>query len=201
MKALAALVVVGLLLTGCADDRTMPLPGLADIDVDTPDLRQLKKEAGVEPCKPGRGDPVDGGLPEVTLPCFGGGPSVDLSTLRGPLVVSLWASWCGSCRDEMPILESFHQQYAEQVTVLGIDYQDPQTASAMSLVQDTGATYPLLADPQSTLSARAPFPPLQGMPYLALVDADGKVVWHEFKIIESEQQLVDLVESELGVSL
>jgi hypothetical protein len=71
----------------------------------------------------------------------------------------------------------------------------------MSLVQETGVTYPLVADPQSSLSAQDPFPPLQGLPYLALLDADGRVVWHDFEIVESEQELVDLVETELGLTL
>lgn len=202
MKVLAALVVAGFLLSGCADDRGFgPLPGPAQIDVDTPDLRKAKKEAGVEPCVPGDGEPVAGGLPELTLPCFGGGPDVDLSSLRGPLVVSVWASWCSPCRKEMPVLQAFHEQYGDRVPLLGIDYEDPQTAAAMSLVAETGVTYPLLADPQSSLSAQEPFPPLQGLPYLALVDQDGTVVWQDFEIIESEQQLVDLVETELGVAL
>lgn len=202
MKVLAALVVAGFLLSGCADDRGFgPLPGPAQIDVDTPDLRKAKREAGVEPCVPGDGEPVAGGLPELTLPCFGGGPDVDLSSLRGPLVVSVWASWCSPCRKEMPVLQAFHEQYGDRVPLLGIDYEDPQTAAAMSLVTETGVTYPLLADPQSSLSAQEPFPPLQGLPYLALVDEDGTVVWQDFEIIESEQQLVDLVETELGVAL
>lgn len=202
MRLVAALVVAGALLSGCADDRGFgPLPGPAQIDVDTPDLRKAKQEAGVEPCVPGDGEPVPGGLPELTLPCFGGGPDVDLSSLRGPLVVSVWASWCSPCRREMPVLQAFHEKYGDRVPLLGIDYEDPQTANAMALVAETGVTYPLLADPQSSLSAQEPFPPLQGLPYLALVDEDGTVVWNEFEIIESEQQLVELVETELGVAL
>lgn len=202
MRGLAALLVAGVLLTGCAEERGFgPLPGPARIDVDTPELRKQKVKAGVEPCVPGPGESVDGGLPELTLPCLGGGPEVDLASLRGPLVVSVWASWCGPCRHEMPILQAFHEQYADQVPLLGIDYEDPQVGAAMALVQETGVTYPLLADPQSSLSAQDPFPPLQGLPYLAILDEDGRVVWHDFEIIESEQELVDLVQAELGVAL
>jgi thiol-disulfide isomerase/thioredoxin len=200
-RALSALAVVAVLASAGCDAASVPAPGPARIDVDTPQLRQLKREAGVEPCEPGPAHAVEGGLPGVSLPCLGGGPDVDLASLRGPLVVSLWASWCGPCRHELPILARFHEEYGDQVAVVGVDYTDPQTVSALRLVQDSDVTYPLLADPQSALSARAPFPVLKGLPFLALVDADGRVVHQEFGGIRSEDQLVDLVREQLGVEL
>jgi thiol-disulfide isomerase/thioredoxin len=142
-----------------------------------------------------------GGLPQVTLPCLGGGRDVDLSSLRGPMVVNLWASWCGPCRKEMPILQDFHERYDDRVQVIGIDYQDVQTQAALDLVKETGVTYPLLADPQSALSGAAPFPVLRGLPFLALVDTDGRVVHREFTIIESRRQLAGLVDRHLGIRL
>ena len=202
-RALAVALAACLLpLAACAPNTDGGLrPGAAKVDVDTPHLRALKKQAGVENCAPGAGTQVDGGLPDVTLPCLGGGPDVDLSSLRGPMVVSVWASWCGPCRHEMPILQAFHQQYAGRVRVVGIDYQDPQTGGAMDLVRKTGATYPLLADAQGDLDRAAPFPHLGALPFLALVDADGKVVHQEFTALQSEQQLVDLVHQHLGADL
>jgi thiol-disulfide isomerase/thioredoxin len=194
-------LATALLLTACGGEGEVALPGPARIDVDTPRLQRMKAAAGVEDCTPSRGESVAGGLPAVTLPCFGGGPDVDLGALRGPMVVNLWASTCGPCRREMPILEDFHERYGDRVAVLGIDYQDVQTEAAMDLVRQTGATYPLLADPQSELSGAAPFPVLRGLPFLALVDADGRVTHQEFTIVESRQQLVDLVDRHLGIRL
>ena len=191
-------VLLLLLLTGCTGAAA---PGAARIDVDTPALREAKVAAGVEPCVPGEAEPVDGGLPAVTLPCFGGGPAVELSALRGPLVVNLWASWCAPCREEMPLLQDFHEQYGEQVPVLGVDYQDAQPGAAMELAADSGVTYPLLADPQAALDDAAPFPRISGLPFLALVDGDGRVVHREFVALTSRRQLEDLVEEHLGVAL
>jgi thiol-disulfide isomerase/thioredoxin len=200
MRRVVVALVAAVLLAGCGGGGAEG-PGQAAIDVDNPQLRQTKQAAGVEPCVPGDRGPVDGGLPQVTLPCLGGGRDVDLSSLRGPLVVNLWASWCGPCRKEMPILEDFHQRYGDRVQVIGIDYQDVQTSAALDLVRQTGVTYPLLADPQSQLSGAVPFPVLRGLPFLALVDADGRVAHQEFTIVESRQQLVGLVNRHLGTSL
>lgn len=203
VAALAGLLVVtGGLAVACAADPQDPglLPGPAQIDVDTPELRRLKADLGVEDCPETSAAPVEGGLPDLTLPCLGGGRDVPISGLRGPLVVNLWASWCGPCGAEMPVLQTFHERYAEQVPILGIDYEDPQVAGAFDLVRETGATYPLLADPQSTLQGAGPFPGRMGLPIFAFVDEQGRATVVGGGV-ESLDELVDLVDVHLGVEL
>ena len=197
--ALAA-VVCALVLAGCSEaEPDLSFPGKARIDVDTPELRQAKKEAGVEPCRPGEATGASD-LPDITLPCFGGGPDVDLSSLEGPLVVNIWAGWCGPCRKEMPVLEQFHQQYGDQVGIIGVDYSDPQTGSAMDLVEESGVTYPLLADPQQDLLGADPFPTMFTPPMFAFVRADGSVTMVA-QLVDSVDEMVGLVDQHLGVSL
>ena len=73
----------GRVLAGCDDDHETPIipgPGPAKVEVDTPELRALKAESGIEDCTPG---PGGGELPDVTLPCLGGGTSVDLVLAPG----------------------------------------------------------------------------------------------------------------------
>ena len=199
--ALVAVLVCALMATSCASDQTPGLlPGPPDVDVDTAELRQLKADAGVADCVPGTADPVDDGLPDVTLPCLGGGPDVNPSTLRGPLVVNLWASFCGPCRKELPIYQEFSEKYAGRVAVLGIDYNDTQAELALSLINDTGVTYPLLADPATEMVGKGAFQRIIGLPVLALVDEQGEVVFQEPLQIKSLSQLEELVADHLGVS-
>jgi thiol-disulfide isomerase/thioredoxin len=198
--AFFAVLLFVLLATGCAGERgPRLLPGPPDVNVDTAELRQIKAEAGVADCAPGTADPVKDGLPDVTLPCLGGGPEVNLSTLRGPLVVNLWASFCGPCRAELPIYQQFSEKYAGRVGVLGIDYNDTQVAQALSLIKDTGVTYPLLADPASDMVGKGAFQRIIGLPMLALVDERGDVVFQEPIQIKSLKQLEGLVADHLGV--
>jgi thiol-disulfide isomerase/thioredoxin len=194
----AAVLVVSGLLAGCSGD-DVPAPGDAKVDVDTPRLRTVKKAAGIEDCAPGTAK--GGGLPDLTLPCLGGGPDVDLATLRGPMIVNLWQSFCAPCRREMPALQEFHEKYGEQVAVVGIDSADVQPLAALEFAKKTGVTYPLLADPNSDLSGRDPFPLVRGYPYLAMFDADGHLAYQQFGGVRSYDELVDLVEQHLGITL
>ncbi len=140
-------------------------------------------------------------LPEVSLARFEGPGRVDLATVKGPAVVNLWASWCGPCRDELPVVEAFHQRHGDAVTVIGIDYQDPQVDQARALADRAGLTYDLLSDPSGALDASAPFPSLRGLPFWAFVDADGTVAGLEFVEMTSVDQLRDAVAEHLGLDL
>ncbi|MGN6252187.1 MAG: TlpA family protein disulfide reductase [Marmoricola sp.] len=179
-------VVVLLALSGCST--TPAEPGAPHVDVDTPALRALKKEAGIEPCPATSADPAQGGLPDVSLPCLGGGTAVDPARLRGPMVVNLFAQWCHPCRKELPYYQAFSRKHAGHVAVLGVDWQDFQPDLALRLAQQAGVTYPLVADPAERIRAVG-----NALPQLVLLDAGGRVVHQEAVQIKSEQQLEDLV--------
>jgi thiol-disulfide isomerase/thioredoxin len=203
--ALALALLVPLLLGGCAGSRQPATGGgqvvQSNVDVDTPQLRALKRQAGVATCPSGgatRAGEVAGGMPDTVLPCLGGGPSVKLSSLRGPMVVNLWAQWCGPCRQELPFYEKLHRRAGDRVRVLGIDYQDTQPQAALELARATGVTYPLLADPNAEL--RRPFRVL-GLPGVLLIDRRGRVAHLQYTVIRSYPQLTRLVRDHLGVDL
>jgi thiol-disulfide isomerase/thioredoxin len=179
-------------LTGCASTSGGQThePSSARVDVDTAALRQQRSAAGVEPCRPGRSRSR---LPRATLPCLGGGRSVDLHRLTGPLVINLFAQWCGPCRGELPYYERLHRKAQGKVAVLGVDYLDTQPAAALGLVKDTGVTYPLLADPAGVL--RVPFR-VRGLPGIVMVDAQGNVTV-QFRVFRSYAELRDVVQRQL----
>ncbi len=198
--ALLGLLAVVALAAGCSDGADAPPSpfgaGAGDVDVDTARLQQLREEAGIPVCPAGlRTEPgaVDGGLPATTLPCLGGGPALDLSTLRGPLVVNLWAQWCLPCRAELPYFARLHKA---GVDVLGVDFQDTQPELALSLAADSGVGYPSVADVEGSL--RAPLR-VVGMPTTLFVDADGRVTARLAQEFTSYAELADAVREHLGV--
>ena len=174
----------------------------SDVTVDTPALRRLKRSASVQTCPRPTGSARSadsGGLPALTLPCLGGGPAVDLARLRGPMVINLFAQWCGPCRAELPYYERLHQAAGGRVGVLGVDYLDTLPQAALELVKQTGVTYPLLADPGGLL--RTEFG-IRALPGVVFVDAAGKLRGPVmFVEIRSYAQLRGLVRSRLGIDL
>jgi thiol-disulfide isomerase/thioredoxin len=205
-KAFVALLLVACVAVGALAWSSMSGDGIVvrppDVEVDTPALRAAKAEMGMEDCTPGTGEAVEGGLPEVTLPCLGGGPDVDLSSLRGPMVINLWQAGCVPCEKEMPVLEEFHQQYADRVALVGVDFNDVHPVSALELAARTGATYPSIADPGGDLMTEDAFAiGRRGLPAFVFVDADGVVVGQDSGGVDSLAEVEDLVELHLGITL
>jgi thiol-disulfide isomerase/thioredoxin len=195
-----------LVLAGCSgdDDGKADIleydggPPPSSVEVDTPELRELKAEAGIEDCAPG---PGGGALPAVQVACLGGGPDVDLASLRGPMVINIWQSACTACEKEMPILQAFHETYGDRVPVLGIDSTDRFPGTALEQLDDRGVTYPQLADPGGDLQDTDTFARVRGYPYLAFVDDSGAIAYEKYGAVESAEELESLVEQHLGVSL
>ncbi|TDD46116.1 TlpA family protein disulfide reductase [Kribbella antibiotica] len=141
--------------------------------------------------------PVSNGLPDITLPCLGGGPDIRLADLRGPLVINVWAQWCGPCRDEAPYLAALQKKAAGKIQMLGIDYIDPQPAQAVQFALKHELNYPHVVDSEKLV--RKPFT-VGGPPVTVFVDKDGKFTVHH-GVLTSQEQLDQLVKDKLGVAL
>lgn len=203
--AAGAALLLTLALSACDDDereQARPAGGevaaQSSVAVDTPELQDLRSRTGMGDCEPG---PGGGALPALTLPCLGGGTSVDLASLKGPLVLNFWGSWCGPCGEEMPAIESYYQQYGDQVPVLGIDWLDTFPASALKQIAERGVTYPSLADPGGEAATFEEFARTQQMPMTFFVDADGEITYQHPGAIDDAAELADLVREHLGVDL
>lgn len=202
MRQAVAALLLAAALTACSSDGGRIDVRPPDVDVDTPALREVKARIGMETCEPGAGEPVEGGLPELTLPCLGGGPDVELSSLRGPMVINLWQANCAPCREEMPALEEFHQRHGDRVAMVGVDFNDVHPDGALALAEETGATYPSVADPGGELMTEDAFAiARRGLPAFVFVDEDGVVVGQDSGGVESVDEVRELVSTHLGIEL
>ncbi|HEY3527926.1 MAG TPA: TlpA disulfide reductase family protein [Nocardioides sp.] len=172
-------------------------PGPRSIDVGNQQLVSFKRHTDIPDCPQVSATGAEGGMPGVTLPCLGGGRSVDVAGLRGPMIVNFWASWCGDCRLEMPALAAYAKSHPE-VKVVGVDFLDPQPGAALELAKGSGVEYPLLADPKGTLDKASPLPHIAGLPMTVFLDADGSIAHIEAATMRTEREVATAARKFLG---
>lgn len=98
-----------------------------------------------------------------------------LAGLRGyPVVVNVWASWCGPCRFEFPTLQKLATRYGKKVAFLGIDSEDSEDAAETFLGEDP-VPYPSYTDPGKKLAESLGVH--VGFPDTAFYDRRGKLVY------------------------
>jgi thiol-disulfide isomerase/thioredoxin len=136
-------------------------------------------------------------LPDLGLPCFTGGDTVSLRSLRGPAVINLWASWCAPCRKELPAFQRFAERAAGRVHVIGVDTRDDR-AAAQSLADDLSITFPTLFDPGEKLRLQLE---RSVLPITLFVDGEGRVAHVYDSTTLDEALLGELVVRHLGVTV
>lgn len=187
LLTVAALVIVGCTSDGPAAGRASTAEELQGL----PDLTDCPEPSGV----PAAGEST---LPDLTLPCLdsSGGELVVGQAPGRPLVVNLWASWCGPCREELPDFQKLYETTdPDQLLVLGIVTRDSPGLAA-EFAQDLGVDFPSGWDENGDVYIAEG---LRGLPATFFVNADGSVAHAELAPIASYDDLVVLVDRHLGV--
>lgn len=115
----------------------------------------------------------DGGVaPGFSLP-DASGSKVALSNYSGQVVmINFWASWCGPCREEMPLLDELHQRYAPMgFTMLGVNVEE-DSSLADRFLDGTPVTFPILYDRKNSVSKLYD---VIAMPSTVIVDRKGQI--------------------------
>jgi thiol-disulfide isomerase/thioredoxin len=136
---------------------------------------------------------ADAIAPGAAAPAFqlhsSGSADLSLSDLKGQVVlINFWASWCGPCRQEMPVLEQLYKKYkGAGFTLLGVNVE-PKSADAEGFLKSTPVSFPILFDTDSKVSKLYE---VSGMPSTVILDRAGKVryVHHGYKPGEESEYL------------
>ncbi len=109
------------------------------------------------------------------------GENLRLSEYRGDVVmINFWATWCGPCRQEMPLLDELFMRYQRVgFSLLGVNIDD-DSRRAMQMAEELGINFPVLFDTRKEVSKLYE---VEAMPVTVLVDREGNVrhVHHGYK--------------------
>ena len=142
--------------------------------------------------------PALAGNPSSPAPSFTlasrAGQDVSLAQYKGQVVlINFWASWCGPCRQEMPLLESIYKKYNRMgFTLLGVNVE-PNSQAANDWLKATPVSFPILYDNDSKVSKLYD---VAGMPSTVIIDRSGNLrVLHRGYKPGDENEYLDSIRS------
>ncbi len=103
-----------------------------------------------------------------------GGKAINLAQFKGQVVmINFWATWCGPCRQEMPLLEDIYKKYkAMGFTMLGVNVEPDSAGAEAWLSKQKSVSFPIAFDTDSKVSKLYK---VAGMPSTVFVDRKGNV--------------------------
>ena len=182
MRKLSLLIVITLLLSGCSTGEKTPTAALGDIpSCDQIDTSKVTKKT-------------------LQMNCLDGSSVINFHSIKGPLIINVWASWCEGCKEEMPY---FIDLYANpvfkngEIKLLGIDVDEKNADSGPNFIKSYGMSWPHLEDVDGR--SKIVFGP--GVPVTYFLDNTGEIIHKHIGAFLSKAQLYEAVEKYFEVKL
>ena len=182
MRKLSLLIVITLLLTGCSTAGKTPTLALGDIpSCDQIDTSKVTKKT-------------------LQMQCLDGSLNINFYSIKGPLIINVWASWCEGCKEEMPYFVDLYAKAifrSGEIKLLGIDVDEKNADSGPNFIKSHGMSWPHLEDTDGR--SKLVFGP--GVPVTYFLDNTGEIIHKHIGAYRSKGQLYEAVEKYFEVKL
>lgn len=126
------------------------------------------------------------------------GKQVKLSDFNGkPVIINFWATWCGFCVEEMPLFQSYYEEYGDKIEFMMINATDGNKETedkVTSFISEEGYTFPVYLDKNIKLISELG---ISSFPTTVIIDKDGFIA--DVKLgMYNEKQLKETIEKHLG---
>jgi cytochrome c biogenesis protein CcmG, thiol:disulfide interchange protein DsbE len=182
VRKLSLLIFITLLLSGCSTGEKTPTLALGDIpSCDQIDTSKVTKKT-------------------LQMNCLDDSSTINFHSIKGPIIVNVWASWCEGCKEEMPY---FIDLYANpvfkngEIKLLGIDVDEKNADSGPNFIKSYGMRWPHLED----LDGRSKIVFGPGVPVTYFIDKNGEIINKHIGAFLSKAQLYEGVEKYFEVKL
>lgn len=150
---------------------------------------QKPDSAGTPVTSPTATSPLGGAksVPNIALTNIADGSKLKFSDINKPVVITFWASWCTTCREEFELWRD--DALADKV--IGINVQDARASNqlridAYNLMKTNGTVFPSYVDTDEVLTSRLA---LVGLPVTIVVGSDGKIIDRQDGLVTKKRML------------
>ena len=182
MRKLSLLIITALLLSSCSTGEQLPnaalgvIPSCDEIDTSKKTSQELK------------------------MSCLDGTSEINYHSIKGPIIVNVWASWCTGCKEEMPYFVDLYANpifKSGEIKLLGIDVDEKGADSGPNFIKSYGMSWPHLEDTDGR--SKLVFGP--GVPVTYFLDKSGEVIHKHIGAFRSKSELYEAVEKYFKVKL
>jgi len=182
VRKFSVLIITALLLSGCStgEQSLIAAPGV----IPSCDEIDISKETSEV----------------LKMPCLDGSSEINYHSIKGPIVINVWASWCTGCKEEMPYFVDLYANpifKSGEIKLLGIDVNEKNADSGPNFIKSHGMSWPHLEDTDSR--SKLVFGP--GVPVTYFLDKSGEVIHKHIGAYRSKSQLYEAVEKYFKVKL
>jgi len=182
VRKLSVLMITTLLISGCSTGEQLPtaapgvIPSCKEIDTNKKTSEELK------------------------MSCLDGTSEINYHSIKGPIIVNVWASWCTGCKEEMPYFVDLYANpifKSVEIKLLGIDVDEKDADSGPNFIKSYGMSWPHLEDTDGR--SKLVFGP--GVPVTYFLDNSGEVIHKHIGAFRSKTELYEAVEKYFEVKL